>query len=132
MSQRRFAVLVLAAVATLGACGSSSDSDSDVASATVDGDLVAVGDAPLPGDGGGSLRDAMEVAAGAPGDAADAACTIDRQTLQVAVEAYELLNGTLPTTQQELLDAQMIRELSVRFEITAEGAVVAAPGSPCS
>ena len=132
MLPRRFVALVLAVVASLTACGSSGDTDSGVGSATVDGDLVAVGDAPLPDAGVGSLGEAVEIAAAAPGDAADAACTVDRQTLQLAAESYEILNGALPTSQQELLDAQIIRELSVRFEITAEGAVVAAPGSPCS
>ena len=61
-----------------------------------------------------------------------AACSVDLQTIQAAVEAYELLNGALPTSQQELVDAQLIREPSVRFEISPEGAVVASPGSPCS
>jgi hypothetical protein len=131
MSQRRFAALVLAAVATLAACGSSGDSV-DEASATVDGEAVAVGAAPLPADAVGSLGDAVAVAAAAPGQASDAACTIDRQTLESAVEAYELLNGALPTSQQELLDTQMIREPSVRFEVSADGAVISSPGSPCS
>ena len=53
-----------------------------------------------PGDGVGSIGDAVEVAAGAPGDAADAACTVDRQTLELAVETYELLNGALPSTSR--------------------------------
>jgi hypothetical protein len=137
MSQRRFAALVLV-VASLAACGSSSDGDTGSESATIDGDVVAVGEAPMPataptsGDAVGDLGDAVEVAAGAPGEADTAACTIDRQTLESAVETYELLNGSLPTTQQELLDAQFIRELSVRYDVTAEGAVVPAPGSPCS
>ena len=136
MPQRRFAALVLATVATLAACGSSGDADTSSASATVDGAVVAVGDAPAPapapGDGVGSIGDAVEVAAGAPGDAEAAACTVDRQTLDTAVETYELLNGALPTSQQELLDAQMIREMSVRYEISPEGVVVPAPGSPCT
>jgi hypothetical protein len=134
MPQRRFAALVLVAVATLAACGSSDDSDGG-ASATMDGDAVAVGAAPLPGDGEGdgvgSLGDAVEVAAGAPGQASDAACTIDRQTLETAVETYELLNGALPASQQELLDARMIRELSVRFEVGPDGAVLPAAAGPC-
>jgi hypothetical protein len=102
------------------------------ASATVDGEAVAVGAAPLPAGGAGSLGDAVAVAAAAPGQASDTACTMDRQMLESAVEAYELLNGALPTNQQELLDAQMIREPSVRFEVSADGAVIASPGSPCS
>jgi hypothetical protein len=159
MPQRSFAALVLAVAAvvstnTLSACSSSGGAGSDsssssssgsssssssssssrsgVASTAVDGDLVAVGAAPLPGDDVGSLADAVDVAAGAPGDATDAACTVDRRTLELAVEAYQLLNNALATTQQELLDAQMIRELSVRFDISPGGAVVPAPASTCS
>ena len=59
MPQRRFAALVLATVATLAACGSSGDSDTSSASATADGDVVAVdgdmvavdGDVVAVGDG---------------------------------------------------------------------------------
>ncbi len=61
-----------------------------------------------------------------------AACSVDHQTIQTAIEAYELLNGALPASQQELVDAQLIREPSVRFEVSPEGVVVASPGSPCS
>ena len=138
MPLRRFAVIVSIAVATLAGCASSNDADT-AASASVDGDVVGVGAAPAPapptpaeGGGAGSLGDAVEVAAGALGDAEVAACTVDHQTIQTAVEAYELLNGALPASQQERLDAQLIREPSVRFEISPEGAVVAAPGSPCT
>jgi hypothetical protein len=144
MLSRRSAAALVAAVLALAACGSSSDSGSDgdtgSGAATVEGADVAVGAAPAPlpatapaaGDGAGSIGDAVEVAAGAPGEASDAACTMDRQTLESAVETYELLNGALPTTQQELLDAQMIRELSVRFDVTADGLVTPAAGSPCT
>ncbi len=34
--------------------------------------------------------------------------------------------------QQELVDAQLIRELSVRFDVNADGVIVPAPGSPCA
>jgi hypothetical protein len=131
MSQRRFAALVLAAVATLAACGSSGGSH-DEASATVDGDAVAVGAAPLPARAAGGLGDVVAVAAAAPGQASNAACTIDRQMLERAVEAYALLNGGPPTSQQELLDTQMIREPSVRFEVGPDGAVTPAPAGPCN
>jgi hypothetical protein len=138
MPFRRFAVIVSIAVAALAGCASSNNADS-AASASVDGDVVGVGAAPAPappppadGGGAGSLGDAVEVAAGALGDADVAACSADHQTIQTAVDAYELLNGALPASQQELLDAQLIREPSVRFEISPEGAVVAAPGSPCT
>jgi hypothetical protein len=131
MPQRRF-VAFLIAVAALAACGSSSDPAGGARSATVDGDAVAVGAAPLPGGAAGSLGDAVAVAAAAPGKASDAACTLDRQMLESAVEAYALLNGQPPASQQELLDSQMIRDLSERFDVSAEGAVVPAPAGPCS
>ncbi len=45
---------------------------------------------------------------------------------------YLALNGSLPTSQDDLLDAQIITERSVRFEISANGDIVPAPGSPCT
>jgi uncharacterized lipoprotein len=138
MPPRRFAAIALIAVATLAGCGSSNDAGT-AASASVDGDVVGVGAAPAPappapgdGDTAGGIAGAVEVAAGALANADVAACSVDHQTIQTAVEAYELLNGALPASQQELVDAQLIREPSVRFEISPEGAVVASPGSPCS
>jgi hypothetical protein len=131
MPMRRFAALVLVATATLAACGSSNDADSGSASAAIGNAEVAVGAAPLPAASGG-IAEAVAVAAGAPGEAADAACTLDRQALEAAAETYELLNSAVPTSQQDLLDAQMIREPSIRFDISADGAVVPAPGSPCT
>ena len=123
--------IVIVSVVALAACGSSNGNDTR-ASGSVDGAEVAVGVAPRPSGASGSLRDAVEVAAGAPGQASDAACALDRRTLEAAVEAYELLNGALPTSQQELLEAQVIRELSIRFEVDAAGAVIPAPAGPCA
>jgi len=129
---RRLVTLLIAATVGISACGSSGDSDSGSASAAIGDEEVAVGAAPLPGDGVGSIGDAVAVAAEAPGDASAAACTVDRQTLELAAETYELLNSAAATSQQDLLDAQMILEPSQRFVITAEGMVVPAPGSPCT
>lgn len=135
MNLRRSAVAILVAVFMLAACGSSSDTDTNATSADLDGDVVAVGAAPAPAppsNGGGGISGAIEVIAGGPGDADAAGCETDHQTLLTAIEAYEILNGALPASQQELVDAQMIRELSVRFEITPDGALVPGPGSPCT
>ncbi len=125
-------MLVLVASSLLAACGSSGDADTATKSANVDGAVVAVGGAPLPSDGVGSIGDAVDVAAGAPADAGVAACAIDRQTLELAVETYELLNGAVATSQQDLLEAQMILEASPRFVIDADGKVTPAPDSPCT
>lgn len=93
---------------------------------------MAVGAAPLPEDAGGSLGDAVQIAAEAPGDASGAACTVDRRTLELAADAYELLNGAAATSQQDLLDAQMILEPSPWFSMDADGDVVPTSGSPCT
>jgi len=132
MSKRAFSTLVLAATVVLAACGSSSGSERGAESADVEGNVVAVGAAPLPGDATGSLGDAVQIAAEAPGEASAAACTVDRQTLELAADAYELLNRATATSQQDLLDAQMILEPSPWFSVDADGSVVPAPGGPCS
>jgi predicted small secreted protein len=132
MSTRAIAMLVLVASSLLAACGSSGGAGTGAQSADVGGTVVAVGGAPVPGDDVGSIGDAVEVAAGAPADAGAAACEVDRQTLELATETYELLNGAVATSQQDLLDAQMILEPSPRFVIDADGAVTPAPDSPCA
>ena len=123
-------VLVLAvALAGFGAaCGSPDSTSSDAAGSDAVGATVVTG----PPARVGSVGDAIEVAAGAPAKAQDAACTVDRQSLEAASELYLTLNGAVPTSQTDLVDAQLIKEASVRFEITAEGAIVPAPGSPCT
>lgn len=84
------------------------------------------------GDGSGGLRSAMEVAASAPAAASDAGCDLDRSTLTTAIELFVALNGEPPTSEQELVDAQMIREPTENYDIDADGEIVAPPGSPCA
>ena len=52
--------------------------------------------------------------------------------LETATDLYFALNGTMATSQAELVDGQMIVEPSPRFELTADGTIVPAPGSPCT
>jgi hypothetical protein len=47
------------------------------------------------------------------------------------VALYLALNGSPPATQQTLVEAQILTEPTARFEITSDGAIVPAPGSPC-
>lgn len=124
---RRSVVVVVIGVATLlSACGSTSGD-----SAAGAGDANAAVDTASPDGKVGSIGDAIEVAAGAPAKADAAACDVDRQTLESAAEIYLTLNGTPPPSQQALVDAALLRELSPRFEITPEGVIVPVPGSPC-
>lgn len=113
MPQRHVTILAVAIMLLAGACGSGSD------------------DADNPASGGG-IGGAIEVVAGAPGGADDAACLTDRQTLASAVEMFYALNGVTPTSQDALVEAGMIKEPSPRFDVTADGALVPAPGSPCT
>jgi hypothetical protein len=130
MSVSRSALFLATTALLLAACGSSDSSDSS-GSASPDGEVVAAGDAPAPGDSAGSIGDAIEVAAGAPAKADAAACAADREALELAVETYEVLNGTAPADQTALVTDQLIKEPSPRFDV-ADGAVVPSPGSPCT
>ena len=131
MHQRRLVVLLIAVTAALAACGPSDDSDVGARSATVDGAVVAVGAAPLPGDAVGSIGDAVEVAAGAPAQANAAACDVDRQTIETAVELFYATTGADPTSEQDLLDAGILQDVMVGWDLAADGSIVPAPGGAC-
>jgi len=59
-------------------------------------------------------------------------CETERRALEVAVEAWYAMNGegTVPTEQQ-LIDEEFLLTDVAGYDITPEGDVVAAPGSPC-
>ena len=71
------------------------------------------------------------MAAGAPAKADAAACVTDRQTLELAVDTYEALNGVPPADQAVLVTDQLITEPSPRFDVT-DGVIAPAAGSPCT
>ncbi len=134
----RFALVpsafILSLALLVAACGSSSNTADDSASPTAVAVTVpvVVPTTSAPTGQVGSIGDAVEVAAGAPAQANDAACVADRQTLESAAEMYLTLNGVEPASQNDLLDAGLIKEPSPRFEITLDGVLVPAPGSPCT
>lgn len=80
----------------------------------------------------GSIGDAVEVVAGAPGDAGAVACTTTEQTLTMAAEAFLALEGAAPSDQQALVEAGLVREASPWFEIDVDGVIVPAAGGPCA
>jgi hypothetical protein len=61
-----------------------------------------------------------------------AACTLERSTIEKAVEAYALLNPDTPVTETAMVADGFIHEASVLMEVTATGTVVPAPGSVCA
>ena len=131
MHQRRLVALLITVTAALAACGSSGDSDSVANSATVDGAVVAVGAAPLPGDAVGSIGDAVEVAAGAPAQANAVACDVDRQTIEMAVDAFYATTGADPTSEHDLVDAGILQDVVLGWDLAADGSIVPAPGGAC-
>jgi hypothetical protein len=83
-------------------------------------------------DDSDGLRGAMQVAASAPAAASSAGCDLDRSTLATAIELFVALNGEPPTSEQDLVDAQMIVEPTENYDIDADGEIVAPTGSPCA
>ena len=61
-----------------------------------------------------------------------AACVEERSTIEKAVEAYTLLNPTTPPTEATMVADGFIRRESKLMDISAAGAVVAAPGTVCT
>ena len=61
-----------------------------------------------------------------------AACTLERSTIEKAVEAYALLNPDTPVTESAMVAAGFIHSASVLMDVTAEGTVVPAPGTVCA
>ena len=134
MRSRLAISLLLGATAALSACGGSSGdsaerADAESAAVTVPTDVAIT--APSGSDGVGSLGDAVEVMAGAPGQANEAVCDIERKTLATAEEAFVILNARMPTSEAELVEQQLILEPTAGYEITGDGQIVPAPGSPC-
>ena len=78
------------------------------------------------------LSGAVEVAAGAPAAASDAGCVLDRSALAAAIEVFIALEGEPPTSEQDLVDAQMIAEPTDSYDVDVDGEIVAEPGSPCA
>ncbi|MGB0113152.1 MAG: hypothetical protein WBP59_08015 [Ilumatobacteraceae bacterium] len=130
MHHRLVALALIGSAVAMSACGSSSAASEVTAGPTPAPTAAPV--ATTAGDGVGSIGDAIEVAAGAPGQATDAACDVDRRTLETATELYFALNGTMPTSQAELVAGKMIVEPSPRFVITPDGTISPAPGSTCT
>lgn len=112
MPHRWVLLAFIACAAVVSSCGSSSTDSASPAQV-------------------GSIGDAVEVAVEGLAGADAAACDLDHRTLVDASEMYLALNGSLPATQDVLVEARILTEPSARFEITTDGAIVPSPGSPC-
>jgi hypothetical protein len=61
-----------------------------------------------------------------------AACELDSQTLEIAVESYFAQYGGTEVAETDLFTAHLIREESTMHDLTADGTIVRAPASPCT
>ena len=61
-----------------------------------------------------------------------AECAANRTTMEIAVQAYEALEGHLPASEEDLVTAGLIREVSPTYDVDADGRIVPSPASTCS
>jgi hypothetical protein len=110
---KRAALLLVALALPLSACGGDDDPVQDVVDEVVEPIVTAVGDGLAGIDDAGGI-----------------ACDAERQALQTALEAKQLLDGDAAVTEEALVP-DFLREPSERWDIV-DGQIVPAPGSPCS
>ena len=106
-------VLVIAACA-LGGCSAAADVTATASKAV-----------------GGAAGQAIGAADSIPAASAEA-CAVERRTLEVAAEAYVLMEGTAPQSEAQLMTDQYLISESPFFDVTADGTIVPAPGSGCT
>jgi hypothetical protein len=112
--------IAILALLTNRVLSGTSDADVPIDPARTIPSTIVIDDAPgtetPPGadqgdSGGGGLP--------AGGNANPAACQTTRATLEVAAQAYELMNGAPPVDQQALVDSGVLVEPSPDFELTS-------------
>jgi hypothetical protein len=69
--------------------------------------------------------------AGVFDETAQQACTLERSSLEQILESYTLLEGHPPASENDLVPTYL-REHSMMFDLSADGAWVPAPGSKCT
>ncbi len=82
-------------------------------------------------DTAGDVAEQVETGVAAVPVAATLSCDAERRTLEVAVEAYTLIEGGAPTTEADLV-GDYLREESTLFDLDPAGTIVPAPGSTCT
>jgi hypothetical protein len=59
-------------------------------------------------------------------------CTTDRNVMDIAVETYLTLVGSLPTSEDDLVAQRVIREPSASYNVDSGGNVVPDPTGACA
>ncbi len=63
-------------------------------------------------------------------DVSTSSCSAERYSIEQAVEAYIVLEGSAPTAEADLVP-NYLRTESASMDLDSEGNVIAAPGSGC-
>ncbi len=95
-----------------------------------------VGGQVVPAPDSGCAAAPADAAAAAPETTVDPvtvrACSIRFKTMRIAIEAYYAMNGTsVVPTEQALVDAGLLLETDVVFDVDPAGNVVNSPGGVC-
>ena len=78
---------------------------------------------------GGAIRDnVIEPGITAIDQAGELQCSQDASTLRVALDAYEMLNGTPAADEQTLIDSEYLREASDVWDVVHGQLIAADPG----
>jgi hypothetical protein len=113
--------LVLMLTGSLAACA-----DGEAAEQISNG-LDAVDAAPAAPAPGGTVADGQVFQ-----QVSSQVCGVERRTIELAVEAFYAIEGRYPTTERELVDAQVLREEVTSYDVAPDGVITPAPGSTCT
>jgi len=114
--------IAAAVVVTLAACGGGEQKNSASTATTT---FVETAAPPV-------ATAAITEGSGIFGSAQAAACDTDRPNVELALEAYLVLNGDGPATESDLVAAGLLREESVRYDIGVGNVIVPSPTGGCT
>lgn len=58
-------------------------------------------------------------------------CDTERRTIEMALQAYEAVVGSAPSSEADLVTQGILREESALYDLDPTGAIVPATGSSC-
>ncbi|MEO6123891.1 MAG: hypothetical protein ABIR32_09280 [Ilumatobacteraceae bacterium] len=66
------------------------------------------------------------------GPAVSAACDTDRPSVELALQAYLVINGDGPVAEADLVTAGLLREESLLYDLAPGNLIVPSPGGGCT
>ena len=97
----------------------------------VDGTVLSCANEPCEPDAAAGDEGVVVQQVGIIDETKSIACTTERANLEQVVEMFNVMEGRAPAAEVELIP-DYLRSESTMFDLSPEGAVVAAPGSDCA